>query len=87
MKPIRVNVSWWFWQRAMVLWPFILMTPNTDKCTWKHELYHWHQILSWGILPWYIIYLSMGLFYMGKPANIHPLERKAYSIQWECEKE
>lgn len=75
--------------RAITLWPCILYVSQevkADLCIRAHEMYHWHQALRWGILPWYVAYLVIGLFYIGKPANAHPLEREAYRIQRECER-
>ena len=84
-----VTVPWLpFRARAMTLWPFILLTPGVvgDDCIMAHEMYHWKQQRSWGVIPWFIAYLIMGVFYIGKPADHHPMEREGYRIQRECEK-
>lgn len=70
--------------RAITLWPFILYRERTP-CIEVHERYHWHQAARWFVLPWYIAYLAIGLFYIGRPADEHPLEREGYRLQRECE--
>jgi len=51
-----------------------------------HELYHYRQQRRYFLIPWLIAYLLIGIFYIGKPANKHPMERRAYQIQWECQR-
>ena len=83
---IELNVPWLpFGTCAVTLWPFILYRVRTP-CLEVHEHYHWRQMRRWGVIPWYIVYLLIGIFYIGKPADKHPMEREAYRLQRECEK-
>lgn len=93
MKILNIKEPIWivtervpFGQMAMTLWPFILITPeaNKDECIRKHEEFHWYHAKRWGVLAWYVAYLVLGLFYMGKPANEHPLEKPAYDAEAQC---
>ena len=85
MKPIEMHVPWLPGHiLAVTLWPFILYRA-WSPCTRVHEHYHWHQARRWGVIPWYIVYLTIGLFYVGKPASDHPMEREAYRLQRGCE--
>ena len=70
---------------AITLWPFILYRRGHEdnpplRC---HEYYHWRQALRWGVLPWYLIYVILVPFYLGKRAERHPLEAPAYAKQRE----
>ena len=72
--------------QAITLWPIVLFRPEVanDVCVRAHEQYHWEDALRWGVLPWYLAYLLIGLFYIGKPADQHPLERGAYAAERRC---
>ena len=96
MKPIRVVVPWWFGQRAMTLWPFVILKSNArdDECTWEHEMVHWEDQKKWGratsylfpvgLAAWFAVYLILKPFYVGRRARQHPMERGAYRISDEC---
>ena len=85
MRPIFVHLWMPFGIQAMMLWPFIVIRVAVDDfCLRQHELYHWRQARRWGVLPWYVAYLILGLFYIGKPADAHPLERRAYAVERKC---
>lgn len=76
--------------KAVVLWPFIVYGSQEirrDECTQAHELFHWRQALRMGVIPFYLLYLVLGIFYIGRPASEHPLEREGYRIQRACEEE
>ena len=83
---IELVVRWLpFRARAMTLWPFVLYLPHAygDRCTQVHERYHWKQALRWGVIPWYVAYLVLAVFY--RKAERHPLERPAYAVQRKCQ--
>lgn len=87
MKPVEIRVSWLpFHAGAMTLWPFILYLPRAyaDPCVHVHEDYHWRQALRWGVIPWYIAYVVIKLFFLGRPAEEHPLEAPAYAAERQC---
>jgi len=90
MKPKYkiVNKIWFFpsWIAAVTLYPYIFIKKEykDDKCIRAHEEYHFNQIQKFGIIPWYLLYLVLLLVYIGKPTNRHPLEKKAYEIQYKC---
>jgi len=75
--------------RAVTLWPLVLYLRGyeDDPCVRLHEEYHWRQALRWGVVPWYAAYLLVGIFYIGKPAPRHPMEREAYRIERECRRQ
>lgn len=88
MKPIELEVAWLPGIFAITLVPFILYRKgHKTECIQRHEHYHWHQALRWGIIPWYLAYFALALINVGRPANQHPLEAAAYKIQWDCEAE
>lgn len=86
---IELNVAWLPPNiAAITLFPFILYrkeyrTPSLEV----HEHYHWNQIWKWLVIPWYIAYVVIWLFYRNRPPEEHPMERKAYAIQhqWEAD--
>ena len=87
MKPLEITVSRLpFGAGAITLWPFILYLPHAyaDPCIRAHEHYHWRQALRWGVVLWYVTYLVLKPFYMGRPAEEHPLERPAYAVERKC---
>ena len=72
--------------KAITLWPLILYKKgHYTRCVKLHEYYHWRQVQEWGVIPWYLVYLLLGVFYAGKPAREHPLERAAYQLEDACE--
>jgi hypothetical protein len=70
---------------AITLWPFILYRRGfqDDIALRCHELFHWRQAFRWGVIPWYLVYLLLAPFYLGRPADQHPLEAPAYAKQRE----
>ena len=88
ISPIEIESNWFpFWSVwAVTLWPVIFYKrPHKTECIRQHELYHWHQALKFGVLPWYLAYFFLQIFYFRRPANEHPLEKEAYAVQWKCE--
>ena len=87
LKPIEVTVPWLHARSvdAITLWPFILYRRgHRDNLPLRcHEHYHWREAFRWGVLPWYLIYLLLLPFYIGKPSDQHPLEASAYAKQRE----
>ena len=82
MKPIEITVPRLMkGAGAVTLWPFILYRRGSrDSIPLRcHEYYHWRQALRWGVVPWYLWYLILKVFYRGKPADWHPLEAPAYA--------
>ena len=85
MRPIEITLPR-LHQRGVdgiTLWPFIFYRRGHQhnialRC---HEHYHWRQARRWGVIPWYIAYLALLPFYLGKPADRHPLEAPAYALQ------
>ncbi len=90
MKPKYkiVNKIWLFpsWVAAVTLYPYIIIKKEYegDKCLRAHEEYHFNQIQKFGIIPWYLLYLILSIICIGKPADKHPLEKRAYEIQYKC---
>lgn len=91
MKPIEKQIArlpWPLpkWAIAVTIWPFIFYEPEAwaDPCVRVHERYHWRDQMHWLVLPWLALYLVLGLVYMRRPANEHPLERGAYRLESEC---
>lgn len=41
----------------------------------------WRHAFHWGVIPWYLAYLALLLFYLRRPADQHPLESPAYAEQ------
>ncbi len=85
---IRVSkIPWPFpsWVYAFVVWPFIFYEPKAwgEECVQVHERYHWMDQLRWLLLPWFLVYGMLAIFYGGRER--HPLEREAYRRQRECE--
>jgi hypothetical protein len=70
---------------AITLWPFILYRRGfqDDIALRCHEFFHWRQAFRWGVIPWYLVYLLLLPFYLGRPADQHPLEAPAYAKQRE----
>lgn len=82
---IEIKGLRWLPVEAVTLWPVVLYrSSQPDKCLRLHEAYHWYQAYHYGVLPWYIAYLILGLRYVGKPADQHPLERGAYATERRC---
>jgi hypothetical protein len=84
VKPIELTVGWLPpGVDGMTLWPFILyrrghQTNIPLRC---HEHFHWRHALRWGVLPWYLAYVLIKLWYLGQPPERHPLEAPAYAKQ------
>ncbi len=84
MKPIERTTSWLPpGVDGITLWPFIFYRRGKEgdiplRC---HEHYHWRHALRWGVLPWYLAYGVLKLFYLGQPPERHPLEAPAYAKQ------
>lgn len=87
MKPITVTTRLPR-IRAITLWPFIFLAPSVvgDKCIMAHEMHHWTEQRRYWVIPWFIVYLVIGIFYIGRPMDRHPMEREGYRIQRECER-
>jgi hypothetical protein len=68
---------------AITLFPFILYLKGyRTKAIEAHEHYHWHQILRWFIVPWYLVYIILWLVkYRRLSPKQHPLEKEAYRIE------
>jgi len=66
---------------AVTLWPFIIYEHSVrhDPAIQAHERYHWKDQMRWLVIPWFIVYLTLSLFYGG--GRKHPLEKPAYAIQ------
>lgn len=87
MKPIEITLPRLHKSGidAITLWPFIVYRRGHEdnialRC---HEFFHWRQALRWGVVPWYLAYLLLALFYFRKPSDQHPLEAPAYAKQRE----
>ena len=72
---------------AITLFPFIFTHEDwrDDEALFAHEMYHWDEMLRWGVIPWYIRYLWLARKYGGGRA--HPMEKPAYAIQDRINKE
>ncbi|MDA0733860.1 MAG: hypothetical protein O2909_10375 [Chloroflexi bacterium] len=87
MNPIEITVP--RLQRenihAITLWPFIFYRKGfqDDIALRCHEFFHWRQAARWGVIPWYLTYLALQLFYFRRAADQHPLEAPAYAEQRE----
>ncbi len=65
-----------------MLWPFILYRRGRrTPATVAHEHYHWYQCRRCWVLPYYLCYLILGLFYLPRKRwRQHPLEVYAYAV-------
>ena len=85
MTPIEIPISSFFPRGidAVTLWPFIFYrrAVHTDIALRCHEYFHWRQAFRWGVIPWYLAYVLLRPFYLGQPADKHPLEAPAYAKQ------
>ena len=72
---------------AVTIWPFIFYESHKwdDHCVQIHERYHWMDQLRWLVVPWFVVYLVLRIFYPGN--RNHPLEREAYRRQDLCQDE
>ena|GEM_PF-824930 len=70
------------WVTAIMLWPFILYRPGLrTPGTVAHERYHWYECRRCWVLPWYLCYLVLGLFYLPRKRwRQHPMEVYAYAV-------
>ena len=69
--------------RAVTLFPFILYASVEDRKDMPlvlHEHYHWRDQLRWGILPWFLAYLVLQVFYWGRPAPGAPYGTGSLSV-------
>jgi len=66
---------------AVTIWPFIIYEHSVrhDLAIQAHERYHLNEQRKWLVIPWFIVYVSLSLFYGG--GRKHPLEKPAYAIQ------
>ena len=72
--------------KAVTLWPFIFYHPEKrSKGVRAHEYYHWYQATHWFVLPWYIAYIALLLVYRASDRR-HPMERRAYEIEYEIDR-
>ncbi len=87
MNPIEITVPRLFRENihAITLWPFIFYRRGfqDDIALRCHEYFHWRQASRWLVVPWYLTYLLLQLYYFRKPADQHPLEAPAYAEQRE----
>ncbi len=85
MSPIEITVRWLpSGIGAVTIWPLIPYRRGLEdniplRC---HEMYHWRQAIRWGVVPWYMAYLVLAPFYLGRPRR-HPMEVRAYALQRE----
>ena len=72
---------------AITLWPFIVYRREfqDDIALRCHEYFHWRQAFRWGVVPWYLTYLVLQLYYFWGPSERHPLEAPAYAKQREVQ--
>ena len=89
LSPIEITVPRLHSENAyaITLWPFILYRRGFQnnvplRC---HEYFHWRQALRWGVIPWYLTYLLLQVYYITRPPREHPLEAPAYAKQDEVE--
>ncbi|MBM3943194.1 MAG: hypothetical protein FJ316_09785 [SAR202 cluster bacterium] len=88
MRPVELTTRWLpRGVDGITLWPFIFYRRGYEqnvplRC---HEHYHWRHALRWGVIPWYLAYLALRLFYLSQPADQHPLEAPAYAKQREVQ--
>ena len=93
MNPIRITVPARLWpapQRvsvAITLFPFVFTKKGweNDPGLKAHEEYHFQEMLRWGVIPWYIRYISLMPKYGG--GRRHPMEIPAYELQDRINKE
>ena len=66
---------------AVTVWPFIFYEEDVrhNEAIRAHERYHWEDQLRWFVIPWFIVYFILSIFYGG--LRRHPMERPAYEIQ------
>ena len=92
MKPISIVPKYFPLPRkthAITLWPFIFFRREKykqDRALMAHEMYHWNQALKYGVIPWYILYVILLLIYR-TGGRKHPMERRAYELQREINRE
>ncbi len=69
---------------AVTIFPFVIYEAKVwdDPCVQIHERYHWIDQLRWLLVPWFLTYLVLRVFYGG--GRRHPLEREAYRRQDRC---
>ena len=82
MKPVEVTGFRWLPANigAITLWPFIAYRDAEPSARLRrHEHYHWHHALRYGVLPWYVFYVALLPFYGG--GERHPLEKPAYEAE------
>ena len=84
---VRVSkIPWPFpeFVHAVTIWPLIFYETQVwdDQCVQIHERYHWVDQIRRLVLPWFVAYLVLRIFYGG--GREHPLEREAYRRQDAC---
>ncbi len=58
------NCRWLGRLYGITIWPIILYREQKDNVLdrmRKHEEYHWHHQLKWGIIPWFVAYFFLWL--------------------------
>lgn len=82
-----ISVPWLPGIRAITLYPLCLYLGDAidAPCTRAHEHYHRQEALRYGVILWYLWYVVLAVFNIGKPADQHPMEREAYRLSRECE--
>ena len=78
-RPFPENVH------AVTVWPFIFYEAEVwdNPCVQIHERYHWDDQIRWLLIPWFLTYLVLRIFYGG--GREHPLEKEAYRRQDRCD--
>ncbi|MCH8973799.1 MAG: hypothetical protein IH869_01875 [Chloroflexi bacterium] len=69
---------------AVTIWPLIFYEPQVwdDPCLQAHERYHWIDQVRWLVVPWFVVYFVLRIFYGG--GREHPLEREGYRREDAC---
>mgnify|MGYP001566275102 CR=1 FL=1 len=83
--------------RAVTVFPFIVIDSGGifTEPLHQHEMWHWKQQRLWlcvipvvGLVLWFVVY---GVLYLCRRRQyknepwLHPMERRAYQIQWDME--
>ena len=80
--PLWVNWWPWPWSDGAVLWPFIFLKEARTP-TFRHEKYHWREILRWLVLPWYVVHVPIGIYYKIVHGSwwLAPFEQRAIAAE------
>lgn len=84
MKPIWLRVHHFPFVDGMVVWPAIFLKGTRwDTPTHRHEKYHWRQALRWWVLPWYLSYIPVALYYWLRYGDpwLSPFEQQAIAAE------